>query len=201
MIAALTAADADGDGELDFHEFVNMISQGRTAMSGEIQGQLSEMREIFSIFDPNGDGAISADEIHPVLTHYCGLDESSFQVQLCDIERLLLEVDDDGNGELDFFEFASMMAISALPHQPKLRDKKPQALAALGVLLKKLPVERSKVMQNQIGTAIEDLGFDLKTKYDLTEDIHSELCRHLHINYHKPYTSLLKATPVLILKS
>ena len=129
MIAALTAADADGDGELDFHEFVNMISQGRTAMSGEIQGQLSEMREIFSIFDPNGDGAISADEIHPVLTHYCGLDESSFQVQLCDIERLLLEVDDDGNGELDFFEFASMMAISALPHQPKLRDKKPQALA------------------------------------------------------------------------
>ena len=194
VVTALMAADEDGDEELDFHEFVHMISSGRTAMSGEIQGQLSEMREIFSIFDPNGDGAISADEIYPVLKHFCGLDESSFKLELSDIERLLLEVDDDGNGELDFFEFASMMAISALPHQPKVRDKTPQALVTLGTALKKLPMERSRQMQGEIGGAILDLGFDLQGKYQLTQDIHNELCRHLQINHHRPHSSILKHT-------
>ncbi len=44
-----------------------MPPQAKNSITGEINGQLSEMREIFSIFDPNGDGAITADEIAPVL--------------------------------------------------------------------------------------------------------------------------------------
>jgi len=122
----LEKANTSGSGALNFDEFVAMIAEGRSDMTGEIQGQLSEMREIFSIFDPNGDGAISADEIEPILKEYCGIDITEEYIQ-----ELLAAVDDDGNGELDFFEFASMMAISALPAQPKKWDRKKLIIESL----------------------------------------------------------------------
>ena len=57
--ATLEAADSggDNDGGLSFHEFVHMISGGHVTVCNQMQSQLSEMRELFSLVDPNGDGS------------------------------------------------------------------------------------------------------------------------------------------------
>ena len=47
------------DGELGFKEFVRMLAYARTTIATQIQRQLGELREMFSLFDPNGDGAIT----------------------------------------------------------------------------------------------------------------------------------------------
>ena len=105
----LQIADTDGSGELEYDEFVMMIAGAKTSLTDQIRGQLAEMREVFSLFDPNGDGSISADEIGAVLREDfpvgCGwsiTDET--------LSELLAACDEDASGELDFSEFVGMMA-------------------------------------------------------------------------------------------
>ena len=47
--AMLVAADIDGSGEMDFKEFVFMVTQATGEIVGNIQGQLREMREVCAL--------------------------------------------------------------------------------------------------------------------------------------------------------
>lgn len=63
--------------------------------------------QVFTLFDPDGDGAISSSEVAQTLKEYANI-----PVKEADIEALLSEIDNDGNGELSFCEFAALMATS-----------------------------------------------------------------------------------------
>ena len=66
----------------------------------------SELREAFNVFDTDGNGTISEDELRQVM-HNLGeklTDE--------DIKAMMREADTDGDGEVNFEEFVQMMSFS-----------------------------------------------------------------------------------------
>ncbi|KAL5231661.1 hypothetical protein ABZP36_030437 [Zizania latifolia] len=64
-----------------------------------------EMREAFKVFDVDGDGFISADELQEVLKKL-GLPEAG---SLATVREMICNVDRNSDGRVDFGEFKSMM--------------------------------------------------------------------------------------------
>ena len=67
--------------------------------------QIDELKEAFSYFDKDGDGTITIKEI--------GLTMRSLGLNPTDAELhdILLALDEDGDGEIDFGEFLTLMAL------------------------------------------------------------------------------------------
>ena len=66
--------------------------------------QIAEFKMVFSLFDKDGDGSITTNELGTVLRL---LGQNPTEVEL---EDLINEVDANGNGTIDFPEFLTMMA-------------------------------------------------------------------------------------------
>ena len=66
--------------------------------------QIAEFKKAFSLFDKNGDGTITTEELGTVMR---SLGENLTQEQLQD---MINEVDADGNGYVDFPEYLAVMA-------------------------------------------------------------------------------------------
>ncbi|XP_065062295.1 neo-calmodulin-like [Rhopilema esculentum] len=62
-----------------------------------------DLKEAFSIFDRNGDGKISHEEIGNVLR------KMGYTVSQKEVQEMLKSVDTDGNGYLEYQEFIDMM--------------------------------------------------------------------------------------------
>ena len=67
--------------------------------------QIEEFKEVFSIFDRNGDGTISKKELGKAIRKSVGQTLSESELQ-----GMIDEVDADGSGSIDFTEFLTMMA-------------------------------------------------------------------------------------------
>ncbi|KAJ2846793.1 hypothetical protein IWW36_004174, partial [Coemansia brasiliensis] len=95
----INEVDENGDGSIDFPEFVAMMA--RKPMSSE--GPADEILEAFRVFDKNNDGVISAEELRQVM--------NSLGEKLTDaeIEEMIREADVDGDGQINYEEFAKMM--------------------------------------------------------------------------------------------
>lgn len=63
------------------------------------------LRTAFDMFDKDGSGKIDKEEIRSLL---CGEDLSQI-VSKDELEKYLAEVDENGDGEIDFTEFQLMM--------------------------------------------------------------------------------------------
>ena len=66
--------------------------------------QTAEFKEAFALFDKDGDGTISTKELGTVMNSL------GQKPTISELEAMIKEVDIDGNGEIDFGEFLTMMA-------------------------------------------------------------------------------------------
>ena len=74
-------------------------------MAEEIINQkIAHLKESFAVFDKNGDGAITAEELGKVLQSL-KCDETQAR-----IDQYMEKLDADRNGKIDFSEFAKVMA-------------------------------------------------------------------------------------------
>lgn len=94
--------DANGDGCLDIHEFGELY---HTIMAQRNDHDEDDMREAFDVFDRNGDGFITVDELRSVLSSL-GLKQGK-AMEEC--RKMIMKVDVDGDGRVDFSEFKLMM--------------------------------------------------------------------------------------------
>jgi len=91
----LMELDTDGNGSVDYTEF----------LAATIDKQLYVQEDLcwaaFQVFDKNGDGSISVEEVEERLLQG--------KVDKTVTDQLYLELDANGDGEIDFFEFMEMM--------------------------------------------------------------------------------------------
>lgn len=92
--------DADGNGVIDFDEFLTLM--GRIMKSSD-QCDDEEFQEAFRVFDLNSDGFITANELHSVMT---SLGE---KITNDEIAEMIAEVDKDDDGRIDYEEFVRML--------------------------------------------------------------------------------------------
>merc|ERR1712139_508969 len=95
-------ADTNGNGTIDYSEFLAATLDHRAVIKEDL------CWEAFRAFDKNGDGLLTQEEIahalkQPGLDEYVGHDV---------IEKLMLDVDTNGDGVIDFKEFMAMMVDS-----------------------------------------------------------------------------------------
>lgn len=115
--------DADGDGFINLQEFIDLNTRavdgelnhadkfgGESAggASGNYCGEFGADREslqsAFNVFDADGDGFISAEELHRVLMGF-----GDKKVSLEDCCAMIECVDEDGDQKVNFKEFQSLM--------------------------------------------------------------------------------------------
>ncbi|PKC60368.1 calmodulin [Rhizophagus irregularis] len=81
----INEVDADGNGTIDFPEFLTMMAQA------------------FKVFDKDGNGFISAAELRHVMTN---LGEKLTDEE---VDEMIREADVDGDGQINYEEFVKMM--------------------------------------------------------------------------------------------
>lgn len=88
--------DADGNGEIDYSEFVIATMNEKSLLSN------NKLETAFKMFDKDGGGSISTEEIKQVLSFGQNLDENV-------INAIIKQVDENGDGEISYEEFQAMM--------------------------------------------------------------------------------------------
>lgn len=99
--------DFDGqgkDGQLDFDEFVNFMWVLRR-QDGFAKDECREISKVFLRFDTDKSGQIDTLELNSIL-RFMG-----YTTSLEDAQVFLAEVDFDGSGDLDYFEFQKLMRL------------------------------------------------------------------------------------------
>jgi calcium-binding protein CML len=124
LASMIARIDANGDGCVDVEEFgvlYRTIMAGDSSANGNGNGagegeeaagaeEDEDMREAFRVFDANGDGYITVDELGAVLSSL-GLKQGR-TAEEC--RRMIGHVDRDGDGRVDFHEFRQMMRAGGL---------------------------------------------------------------------------------------
>lgn len=95
--------DTDGNGEVDFREFILGISQFSVRGSEE-----QKLRFAFSIYDLDKDGYISNGELFQVLKMMVGDSLQNWELQQL-VDKTIIILDKDGDGRLSFEEFSTLV--------------------------------------------------------------------------------------------
>ncbi|XP_020583351.1 calmodulin-2/4-like isoform X1 [Phalaenopsis equestris] len=95
----INEVDADGNGTIDFPEFLNLMARKMKDTDSE-----EELKEAFRVFYKKGSGCITTKELGTVMR---SLGQNPTEAELQD---MINEVDADGNGTIDFPEFLNLMA-------------------------------------------------------------------------------------------
>jgi calmodulin len=94
----ISEADSDGNGTIDFKEFLDMMSRKMKDTDTE-----EEIREAFKVFDKDGNGYISAAELRHIM--------QTLGEKLTDeeVDEMIREADINHDGMIDYNEFVHMM--------------------------------------------------------------------------------------------
>ncbi|KAG8498979.1 hypothetical protein CXB51_005371 [Gossypium anomalum] len=92
--------DVNGDNYVDIEEFRELYQSFMNDKDEE-----EDILEAFKVFDQNGDGYISVDELMSVLVSL-GLKQGK---TVEDCKKMIMKVDVDGDGRVNFLEFKQMM--------------------------------------------------------------------------------------------
>lgn len=90
--------------------------------------KIAELKEAFALFDYNGTGSITTDELRVIIMSLMASDFSEEELQ-----RILEKADVDGSGTVDFAEFVSLMVAAnswGLEDQQNVSSKEMMALFA-----------------------------------------------------------------------
>ncbi|XP_008197239.1 neo-calmodulin isoform X2 [Tribolium castaneum] len=90
--------DQDGNGTIEFNEFLQMMSKKLKDADGE-----EELKEAFRVFDKNNDGLISSNELRHVMT---SLGERLSEEE---VDDMIKEADLDGDGQVNYEEFVNIL--------------------------------------------------------------------------------------------
>ena len=98
----LKAIDDNGDGKVDIDEFVCVMKGAAYSDLSNNRPYVEELREAFEVFDKDGDGHISPQELASIMQ---ALGENLNEK---DILVMIQEADDDGDGNIDFEGICSL---------------------------------------------------------------------------------------------
>jgi len=99
--------DCDGNGTIDFPEFLVMMSR-------QMRESEDEIKEAFKVFDKDGTGSISAAELRHVMSN---LGEKLTDAE---IEEMVREADVNGDGQVNYDQFVQMMMQSNRVDSPSV---------------------------------------------------------------------------------
>ncbi|XP_016732500.1 calmodulin-like protein 7 [Gossypium hirsutum] len=99
--------DVNGDNYVDIEEFRELYQSVMNDKDDDTNSFYEEedILEAFKVFDQNGDGYISVDELMSILVSL-GLKEGK---TIEDCKKMIMKVDVDGDGRVNFLEFKQMM--------------------------------------------------------------------------------------------
>uniref|UniRef100_UPI0037E07B01 Beta-2 adrenergic receptor,Calcineurin subunit B type 1 n=2 Tax=Homo sapiens TaxID=9606 RepID=UPI0037E07B01 len=125
--------DTDGNGEVDFKEFIEGVSQ--FSVKGDKEQKL---RFAFRIYDMDKDGYISNGELFQVLKMMVGNNLKDTQLQQI-VDKTIINADKDGDGRISFEEFCAVVGGLDI-HKKMVVDvkfclKEHKALKTLGIIM------------------------------------------------------------------
>ncbi|KAK0148937.1 Calmodulin [Merluccius polli] len=102
----INEVDADGNGTIDFPEFLTMMARKMKDTDSE-----EEIREAFRVFDKDGNGYISAAELRHVMTN---LGEKLTDEE---VDEMIREADIDGDGQVNYEDYTNSKSVEKLTDQ------------------------------------------------------------------------------------
>jgi len=114
LTAMVNEVDTDGNGEIEFPEFCELMMRNM----GDKEDP-ETLREAFSILDADGSGTIGRDELRRMMLQFSRATE---QIDDAEIDAMMDEADVDGDGVINFDEFAKVMYEE--PGKPEPRQHK-----------------------------------------------------------------------------
>ncbi|KAK2459996.1 hypothetical protein APHAL10511_008002 [Amanita phalloides] len=113
----INEVDADGNGTIDFPEFLTMMARKMRDTDSE-----EEIKEAFKVFDKDGNGYISAAELRHVMTN---LGE---KLTDSEVDEMIREADVDGDGQINYED--DVVQVKGIPlHTPVNRGLKFELLS------------------------------------------------------------------------
>lgn len=94
----MVLADGDNSGKIDFWEFCTLMAHKMGDTNPD-----KTLRHAFRVFDNDGSGTISADELKDVMR------EMGEQIDESDMDSLMRCMDVNGDGQIDYEEFADIV--------------------------------------------------------------------------------------------
>mmetsp|Transcript_29366 Transcript_29366/g.50307 ORF Transcript_29366/g.50307 Transcript_29366/m.50307 type:complete len:289 (-) Transcript_29366:212-1078(-) len=104
--ALIASVDIDGNGRVEFDEFLAMMARRILTIDGEV-----ELEQAFQLFDADNSGYVTADEVRSLMQ------SSGDPLSDAEVEEMIALADPDANGRITIDEFKAMSCwqIEVLP--------------------------------------------------------------------------------------
>ena len=150
--------DTDQDGTISYLEFAKLMIPNSMDILSKFWKCFRDakvIRQAFKSFDVDGDGKITKQEVAQ------GMNKSNRDFTMEDIELLFNLADKDGDGQIDFTEFALIMTPSAPERISKLKKKYPNK-AAVQAAFKKFDANNDGAIDaGELAMGLKNSGVNL----------------------------------------